>query len=376
MQLTLSKSLFLKELNLIQGVVEKKSTIPILSNLLLETKPGGVWIKATDLDLSISTWCDAEIKKEGSICIQAKKLFEIIRALPDSEIEIKLGENDQVSIICERSRFRMPGLSKENFPEIQEFTGPFINLPVDLLRNFISRAIFAITNEESRYALNGAKFELLDKKIRMVATDGHRLSFIEKHADHGAGKLDVLIPKKTLIELVRLCAETNEPVEFGHDQNHLYFKVGKRLLVSRTLSGQFPNYDLVLPKEHNHRVVIESSTMSSAIRRVALMADERSHAIKFEIKDNQMNITSQAAELGEAGEVVPIEYLGPDITVGFNAQYVLDFFSVIQEGNVALELKDANSGAQIRPLKEDNKDKDEDKDDDYDFRYIVMPMKL
>ncbi len=376
MQLTIGKSSFLKELNLIQGVVEKKSTIPILSNLLLGTKQGGLWIKATDLDVSISTWCDAEIKKEGSICIQAKKLFEIIKALPDSEIEIKSGEKDQVTIVCERSRFRMPGLSKENFPEIQEFKGSFISLPANLLRSFISRSIFAITNEESRYALNGAKFELLEKKIRMVATDGHRLSFIEKRTDHGAGKLDVLIPKKTLIELARLCAETNEPVEFGHDENHLYFKVGKRLLVSRTLSGQFPNYELVLPKENNHRVVIESSSISSAVRRVALMADERSHAIKFEIKDNQMNITSQAAELGEAGEVIPVEYLGPDITVGFNAQYILDFFSVIQDGNVALELKDGSSGTQIRPFKENDKEKDEDENDDDDYRYIVMPMKL
>ncbi len=366
MHFVVGKSGFLKELNLIQGVVEKKSTIPILSNLLIETDGEGVWIKGTDLDVSISTWCQAEVKKAGSICIQAKKLFEIVRALPEAEVEIKRGENEQVSIVCERSRFKMVGLAKDNFPQIPELKGEFISLPSDLLKSFINRSIFAITNEESRYALNGAKFELGDNHIRMVATDGHRLSFIEKLSDFGGGKLDVLIPKKTLAELVKLSSETDDAVEFGHDDNHLLFRVGRRSLVSRTLTGQFPNYELVLPKENNQSISIQSSHVSSAIKRVALMADERSHAIKFEFGDNQINITSQAAEVGEAGEILPVEYSGPQISIGFNAQYLLDFFNVIQEGDVVFELKDSSSQVQLRPKSEI----------DYDFRYIVMPMRL
>lgn len=369
MQIVVGKSSFLKELNLIQGVVEKKSTIPILSNLLLETKDGdggGVWIKGTDLDVSISTWCDAEVKQPGSICVPAKKLFEIVRALPEAEIELKRGENEQVNLACERSKFRMLGVAKDNFPEIKKFAGSYVSLPAELFRTFITRTVFAITNEESRYALNGAKFEMSDKNIRMVATDGHRLSFIEKNSEFGAQKLDVLIPKKTLAELARLSAEGDDPVEFGHDDNHFFFKIGKRLLVSRTLTGQFPNYDLVLPKENNHRVEIECARISSAIRRVALMADERSRAIKFELSDGQINITSQAAEMGDAGEILPVEYAGPEITVGFNAQYLLDFFSVIQEGDVAFEFKDGNSQVQLKSKNEL----------DYDFRYIVMPMRL
>jgi len=366
MHLKVGKSGLLKELNLIQGVVEKKSTIPILSNLLLEAKGGGLSIKGTDLDVSISTWCDAEIAKEGSVCIQAKKLFEIVRALPDAEIEIKRGENDQISIVCERSRFKMPGHAKDNFPEIKEFGGPYVDLPGDLLRTFISRTVFAITNEESRYALNGAKFELSENNVRMVATDGHRLSFIEKQAEFGKSKLDVLIPKKTLSELARLSAESDDAVEIGYDENHLFFRVGKRFLSSRTLSGQFPNYDLVLPKENNHKITIESNRVSAAIKRVALMADERSHAIKFDISEGQINITSQAAEIGEAGEVLSVEYAGPQIAVGFNAQYLLDFFSVVQDGEINLEFKDGNSQAQIRSSN----------DLDYNFRYIIMPMRL
>ena len=368
MQLTVGKSSILKELNLIQGVVEKKSTIPVLSNLLLEAKDGGLSIKATDLDVSISTRCEVEIKKEGAICVQAKKLFEIVRALPDAEIEIKRGENEQVQLVCQRSRFKMLGLAKENFPEIQSFDGPAVVIPADIFRSFITRTIFAITSEESRYALNGAKFELSDKSLRMVATDGHRLSFIEKQFEVGGGegKIDMLIPKKTLGELVRLCSESNDAVEFGHDQNHLFFRVGKRLLISRTISGQFPNYELVLPKENINHIVVEGNQVSAAVKRVALMADERSHAVKFEIKDRQLNITSQAAEIGEAGESLPIEYSGPDITIGFNAQYVLDFFNVIDEGQVQFEFNDGNSKAEVRSLAEDQ----------WNFRYIIMPMRL
>ncbi len=366
MHFVVGKSSFLKELNLLQGVVEKKSTIPILSNLLLETGDGVVRIKGTDLDLSIATQCEADVKEAGAICIPAKKLFEIVRSLPDSEIEIRTGEKEQVTLVCERTRFKLIGVSKENFPEIREFPGTWAPIPSDLVRTFIARTTFAITNEESRYALNGAKFEITDKYIRMVATDGHRLSFIEKKADLGATALDVLIPKKTLTELAKLCAETGEAVEFGNHDNHLFFKVGFRQMVSRTLSGQFPNYEMVLPKENKNSVAADCSRVASAIRRVALMADEKSHAIKFEVNDGQIQITSQSADAGEAGDVLLVDYNGPAITAGFNAQYLLDFFGVIQDGQALFEFKDGNSQAQLRS----------NDDLEYDFRYVVMPMRL
>jgi DNA polymerase-3 subunit beta len=366
MHFTIGKTAFLKELNMLQGVVEKKSTIPVLSNLLLEAAGAELWIKGTDLDVSISTQCPAEIRQPGAICVQAKKLFEIVRSLPDADIDIKLGANDQVSIVCDRSRFKMPGLTKDNFPEIKTFDGSYWEIPSNLVRTFINRTIFAITTEESRYALNGAKVEISGKGIRMVATDGHRLSFIEKQADFGDAKLDVLIPKKTLAELARLCGETDDAVEIGSGDNHLFFKVGKRLLSSRTLTGQFPNYELVLPKENSNRVVVENSQVSSAIKRVAMMADDRSHAIKFDVNDNQIKITSQSSDQGEAEESLPIEYAGPSITAGFNAQYLQDFFNVIQEGDVVFEFKDGNSATEMKS----------GNDLEYNLRYIIMPMRL
>jgi len=370
MQLTINKQVLLKELNFIHGVVERKNTIPILSNLMIEAESNTLSIKGTDLDVSISAVCDAEVKGRGATCVQAKKLFEIVRALPDAEIEIKLGEQDQVSIVCERSRFKMPGLAKDNFPEIAEFKGDFVTLPADLLRSFIARTIFAITNEESRYALNGAKFELSGGVLRMVATDGHRLSFVEKKDalinGHKEMKVDVIIPRKTLSELAKLCAETEESIEFGKDENHLFFKVGRRLLVSRLLNGQFPNYEMVLPKDNRNHVPIDCERVSGAIKRVALMADERSHAIRFDVGNGQINVTSQAADIGEAGETLPVDYNGETIVAGFNAQYLNEFFSVVQGGEVVFDFKDGNSQAQIRPQGEG----------EYDFRYIVMPMRL
>jgi DNA polymerase III subunit beta len=245
MHFSVNRSALLKELNLIQGVVERKSTIPILSNLLFEAKDGALMIKGTDLDVSIATWCEADVMKEGSYCIQARKLYEIVKALPDAEIEFMRGDNDQISINCERSKFKMLGLSKDKFPEIKEFNGAYITIPADLFRTFISRTLFAITNEESRYALHGAKFELSEKMIRLVATDGHRLSYIAKEHNLGnlptaVNKIDVVVPKKTLTELVKLTAETDESVEFSKDDNHLYIKVGKRLLISRTWVDNSP----------------------------------------------------------------------------------------------------------------------------------------
>jgi DNA polymerase III subunit beta len=367
MHCIVSKSVFLKELNLIQGVVERKNTIPILSNLLLETTNGGLIIKGTDLDVSITTSCEAEIKKMGAICVSAKKLFEIIRSLPEAEIELKCNDQNQVLLTCERSKFKLIGLDKENFPEVHIYAGAFVALPAPLLSTFITRTVFAITNEESRYALNGAKFEMSDTSVRMVATDGHRLSFIEKvDKFYDGDKVDVLVPRKTLSELAKLSTEANGLVEFGQDDNHLYFKVNKRLLSSRTLSGQFPNYELVLPKDKRIPVVFDCTRLSAAIRRVALMADEKSHSVKFELTDGQVRITSQAADIGESEDILVVDYNGPAITIGFNAQYLLDFFNVIQEGDVIFDLKDGNSQVQLRSGLET----------EHDFRYIVMPMRL
>jgi DNA polymerase III subunit beta len=364
---TVSKTKLLRELGFIQGVVERKSSIPILSNLLIEAKDNQLTLKGTDLDVSLSTTCDAEILVEGAICIQAKKLFEIVRALPEAEISVDQDAPGQLTLLCERSKFKILGLAKDNFPEIVEYKKSLAYLPAGIFQSFVASTVFAVTNEESRYALNGAKFELSSKGIRLVATDGHRLSFIEKEGDFSTdADIDTIIPKKTLVELLKLSSEPDETIEFGKDSGHLFFKVGKRILISKLLNGQFPNYEMVLPKDNKSKFEIESDRLSAAVKRVALMADERSHTIKFEVSADQLMITAHTSELGEAGEVLPISYSDEKITAGFNASYLNDFFGVTQGHKLSLELRDGNSQVLFRPVG----------DLEYDFRYVVMPMRL
>lgn len=366
MKFTVGKQAFQKEIGLLQGVVEKKSTIPILSNLMIEAQDGGIELKATDLDLSITTHCEADVQENGALCLGAKKLFEIVRLLPEAEIELKSGESEQLTLSCERSRFKLLGVPTDNFPRIRQMPEGAFTLPSELFRTFIGRTIFSITNEESRYALNGAKFEIGAETIRMVATDGHRLSFIEKRFSHQGVPLDLLIPKKTLTEVARLSAESDDQIEIAFHDQTLFFKFGKRILSSRTLNGQFPNYEMVLPRDNNNRFEIEGHRLAAALRRVALVADDRSHAIRFELSENLVRITAASESVGEAGEELSVIYDGPPIAIGFNAQYLLDLFSVINEGEIVLEFKDGSSQVQIRPKSES----------DYDYRYIVMPMRI
>jgi DNA polymerase III subunit beta len=367
MHFVTGKQTFLKELGYLQAVTEKKATIPILSNLLLETGEGGLNLKGTDLDLSLMTYCEVDVKKPGAVCVPARRLFEIVKSLPDAEIEIKVTEEHQVTLKCERSTFRLVGLAKTHFPEIASSDAQLASLPAKLLATFISRSIFAITNEESRYALNGARLELSSTGVRMVATDGHRLAFIERGTDFYQGdKLEVLIPKKALGELAKLCAEADGEVGLGRDENHLYFKIKHRLLVTRLLTGQFPNYELVLPKSELNPALFDTGTLLAALKRAALMADDKSHSVKMEFQEGTLKITAQSNETGDAEVVIPADYQGPAVTIGFNAEYLMDFLNLVEREKVQLGLKDGSSQTLFTLPGED----------ELDFRYVVMPMRL
>jgi DNA polymerase-3 subunit beta len=364
MQFTISKSVLLKELQLLQGVAMKKSAIPILANVLLEVSGGDLAIKATDLDISFTTRCAVESKGDGSLCLSSKKLFDIVRALPEAEISFQRDEADAIVIRCERSRFKLHGLPSENFPEVQSVEAGFIPFPAEMLRAFIGHTQFAITAEESRHTLNGAKFEV-NGKCRMVTTDGHRLSLIEADASDALA-LDILIPKKALAEVARLCAETDESIELAHTGNQVHFRLGKRLLSSRLLEGQFPQYQLILPKENTIKIEVPNNRISAAVNRVALMANDQSHAIRVDIVPGTLTVVAPPSELGDADEIIPIEYEGEPLSFAVNAEYFMDFFAVAQEGEVLIELKDGQSQILMRNASGQA----------FDFRYVVMPMRL
>ena len=371
MEFSISKTALTKELGFVQGIVEKKNTIPVLSNILIESVgENTIRIIATDLDVTIRCETEAEsIGKPGSMCVQARKLFDISRLLPDATVKFRKEENDWVTVECENFRSKIAGVSRESFPEVPSFKSAPMKMPAEVFKSFIDRTIFAITQEESRYTLSGAKFILDKTGAKMVTTDGHRLAYIARQdLGKNASKeaIDALIPRKTLAELTKLTTSFEGEISLGADENHIYFEVGPRLLISRMLSGQFPNYEMVMPKSNDKSIVFDNASLNQAIRRVALMADDRSHAIRFHLAPNQLQITSQNAEEGEARETVATDYSGDIVEIGFNAQYLQDFLNVVGEGQVAFEFKDGNSQAQLSPAG----------NGDYEYKYVVMPMRI
>jgi DNA polymerase-3 subunit beta len=376
MEISVSKQELLRELTATQSVVERKTTIPILSNFLLEADEteGRLTITATDLDQSIKTSCSAKVKKPGSCTIPARKLYDYIKLLPDGDISIKLQDNHWVQIRSGRSNTKMVGMARANFPQVPEFPSvSSVSLPVATFRNLISKTIFAISNEESRYTLNGALLILKPELLAMVATDGHRLAHIEKQGENlgsvPGGEKKTLIPRKALAELQSLLSNTDaEQVEFADDENQLFFRIGKRVLTSRKLTGQFPNYEAVLPRDNNKFIIIRSEDLSGSIQRVAQFADERSGAIKLRLEQNELRISSSSTESGESEDTIESPYQFDALVVGFNSAYMLDFLKAIgNTGEVRLEFKDAQSAGQMRP---------EDANEDVKYRYILMPMRI
>ncbi|HUR97441.1 MAG TPA: DNA polymerase III subunit beta [Pyrinomonadaceae bacterium] len=401
MEFTIKQNILKEELSYIQGVVERKSTIPILSNILIESLgENEIRILGTDLDVTIRCDAEAEIKQGGSMCIQARKLFDIIRTLDGGDVHFKKLENEWVQMKAGRASFRLAGVNREQYPELPIFKSAPSKLSSEIFNYFIHNTAFAITNEQSRFTLSGAKFMIADGKARMVTTDGHRLAFIEKAIDDaGDTQMDVLIPKKALTELVKISRDSDGEVQFGEDQNHIYFQTGGRLLITRKLSGNFPNYEMVMPKDNDKTVVFDLNEMKNAVRRISLMADERNRSIRMTVRKDEVEITAQSSEEGEGQEFVTADYSGEEeITLGFNWQYLQEFLNNVGalenagsesapsaapetketdgdkvrvketrgSARISFEFKDANAATQIRIAG----------DTAYDYKYIVMPLRI
>ena len=294
-----------------------------------------------------------------------------MKLLPDADITIKLLDNHWVSIRCGRSNTKMVGMAKSNFPSLPAFpTAGVVKIPGQVLRGLIARTAFAISNEESRYTLNGALMLLKPESITMVATDGHRLAHCERGGEKFegvSGEMKTLVPKKAMDELKSLLDSTDaETVEFAKDESTLFFRIGSRLLTSRQLTGQFPNFEAVLPKDNTKSIVLNNSDLNSAILRVAQFADERSRAVRMKLEKGEVKLSASSTEAGESEDSIEAPYDGEALTIGFNAQYLVDFLKAAGTDEVRLELKDSQSAGQLRPAE----------GDDYKYRYIVMPMRI
>jgi DNA polymerase III subunit beta len=370
MEIRLSRAEFLTELIPMQGIVERKTTIPVLSHLLLKADGERLNLAATDLDVSLTSWCHAEVVQPGGIAVQAKKFMEIIRSVVGEEVHLHQEEPRILTIRAGKSRFKIHGLSPEDFPTLPSVEGKSqVEIPFQDLRRMISKILFAVSSEESRFQLNGALLKLKDGALELVATDGHRLALVESRLDgEGAAKASaadsVLVPRKALQELQRLEGEGN--LAFRRGEHHLSFQLGRRELICRILEGTFPDYERVIAKDNDKHAVFERELLSKAVQRVALLTGDRARAVQLELGPEQLMISARNADLGEALEEVSCDYDGGTLRFGINPDYLSQFLSVVDTDKIRLEMRDENTQCVGYPV------------DGPDVRYlcVIMPMRI
>lgn len=370
MEILVRRSDLARELHLVQGIVERKNSIPILSNVLAEARGGELRIAATDLDVSLLCGCAAQVKTEGAVTLSAKKLYEIVRSLPEAEVSLRLEKDSWATLRCERSEFRMAGLPREDFPTLPETRpGRAVEIPASTLKSLVQRTVFAITAEDARYYLAGALLVLDKDAVSMVATDGHRLAWVQRKGSVRVTEpLRVLVPRKAITELARLIEELgpDENVGFQQTDGHLVFTAGGRTLASKKVEAQFPAFEKVITVTGDKRVSLSREALLAAIKRVSLLSSERGRAVRVGLEPGRLEVSASSPELGEARESIEVEFEGEGTHIGFNAQYLADFLQAVGTERVVLELKDPESQGLLRP----------EGDEASDYRYVVMPMRF
>lgn len=368
MELTLKRGDFLNELALMQGVVERKNTIPILSNILLKATDGHLDLTSTDLDLTLLSQAEARVSRPGSVTVPARKLFDLIRNLPEADVRLKLMENHYLGVTCERSNFRLVAQPAEDYPTVPKVEGKGgMTFPLDSWKRLTRKVLYAVSAEETRFQLMGALLKDKGKEFELVATDGHRLALVNFGKESGKGTLpNVLIPKKALSEILKM--DGGDELEIRHSENHLLFRVGNRQLIARLLDVNFPDYEKILGKGNDKVAVVDRLVFQSAIRRVALFSPERARGVRLSFEKDLLTLASASQELGEGTETLDARYDGEPISIGLNAQYLLDFLDEAETANVRLELKDENTQCLCHP--------DGGIEGASRYLYVVMPMRL
>lgn len=364
MKLTVSKQELQNKLSNIQNIVEKRNTMPILSHFLLDVKKGGSFITATDIETAIREPITLEADAEGRLCIPARKLFEIVREV-EGDIALESEDAQWISVKAGQSTFRLACLSPDEFPSWPEMeAAEEMEMEPEVLGQMIERTIYASGESDTRYTLNGLLFHLLDGTLTVVGTDGHRMAVIARKMPKKAGKeLKVIVPRKTASEL-RKFLDREGPVSVLIGKNHILFKIADITFLARLIEGTYPNYQQVIPSANEKKLVIDRESMIKALRRVSVMSRERSNAVKTEIEDGLIRLTSSNPDIGEAKDEVPVKYSGEGLSVGFNARYLLDVLQAMSAETVVLEMQDQLSPTLLR------------EEGDEAYRCVVMPMRI
>lgn len=365
MKITFKKEVLLDELQLLQGIVEKRNTMPILANILMSSINKKIELTGTDLEVGLKTRIEADIEAEGTITINGKTLFDIIRSFPSGKEICFTQKNDKVDIKSGDIEFKINCQSSEEFPAVPD--APFdkgIRISLEEYKRMIDLVYYAIPHEQ-RYYLNGALMSLKNKQIELVSTDGHRLSYTTRNfEDLNIDKeISYIVGKKSLNEIRKF---TDGDLDFDFDENNLYFQASNRILISRIIDSKFPNYQAVIPKENPHKLTVSREELADSLRRVVLLSVDRSKGVKLSLEKNKLKLFSSNPEIGEARDQIPADYSGASMDIGFNAQYLLDFLSACDAEEVIFEIKDANSAVLIKAAGEES----------IKNLYILMPMKI
>jgi DNA polymerase-3 subunit beta len=366
MKISCKKAELLENLQKIEGAVGVKTTLPVLSNFLLETSEKNLHLTATDLELTIK--CNVEninIIDGGEITIPAKKFIDIIRELPDSDIIIDVNEKNNITIKCDKIIYKIMGLPKSEYPPIMDPKKEAIGLKVNkaTLKEMIKKTIFSVSSDDTRKILTGVLMVVENNEMKMVGTDGHRLAFIKSPV----GKADntkIIIPTKVLNELQKFLKEDESDVDILIYENQITFKFDNLVITSRLIDGQYPSYEQIINRIFDKKVKVNTEILTKAVKRVSLLAVDKSSAIKIKASDGKLMINATTADVGEAEEEIEADYKGEDITIAFNSKYVADVLKVIGTADVEMQLRDTMSAGLVKAPGADN------------YIYIIMPVRI
>lgn len=367
MQFNINRDQFLKALTKIQGIIEKKHTVPILANVLIEATNSQIIMTATDLEIGIKSIYDADIIEAGKITISAKKLFEIIKELPNTDLNFNTKNNYWVEIKCEKSHFNLVGLSPDDFPKFPEIKSEKFSIDTNIFNEMIEKTIFSVSNDETKFNLTGIYIKSENNEVNFVSTDGHRLSLIKKEITGIKNEKftdGFILPKKGILELKKLIENSDSEIELGISDNNFFVSNKQSTLIMRMVDGDFPDYKRVIPEKGDNVAEIDRDKFFHALKRISVLSSEKSKGVKVSVTKDLMTLSSSNPDLGDAKEEIDIIYEGNDISIGFNARYIIDILQVIKTDQVNLFLKDNISPGRISPIDDDN------------YLTVIMPMRI
>jgi DNA polymerase III subunit beta len=364
MEVVLDRDQLLRGLQMVQNIVEPRQTLPILANVLLEADGETMRVTATDLEVGARVSLPAKVGGKGGITVSARKLGEIVKELPAAALSLKVGDHAAVSLRCGGVSYKLVGLAPDDFPPVVPVSpNAWLSLEARMLRDMLAETSFAISHDETRYALNGILFSIQPKELKLVATDGHRLALAARSIPAAAGPLTGIVPRKAVTEIQRVLG-AGEDVQLAITENQFVLQMPNFVMTARLIEGQFPNYEAVIPRAHPGKLTLLRMAFAAALRRVSVMAEERNKPVKLTLGDGALRLAASSSDLGEAEETLDVDYKGDEITIGFNSRYILDALAPIEAESVVFEFKDALSPGVIKS------------GEDEGYCCVIMPMRI